>query len=226
MNEALALEIEQVWGVLRETTLIHKETERILQEITRKQEEAERRQEESERRAEEARKATEAQMRKTSAEIDRLSKNVGGLNRSMGELMEVLIGGRVWERFAAYPYNFTRIRPQVEIIDDKKRVRSDIDLLLLNDEWAMAVEVKRVLDAKDVDHHRSRMDLITRYPPDAARGKRLLGALACGVVDSPEVYGYAYNAGFFVLELSGESVVLVDPPAGFSPKEWDVPVSG
>jgi hypothetical protein len=29
----------------------------------------------------------------------------------------------------------------------------------------MAVEVKRVLDAKDGDHHRNRMDLIMRYPP-------------------------------------------------------------
>lgn len=203
---------EQVWGILQET-------DRILQEITRKQEEAaeERRAQEADRRAQEL----DREIKHMSKEIRRLSKNVGGLNRSMGELMEVLIRARVWERFAAYPYNFTKVVPRIPIMDDQNRMRSDIDLLLLNDQWAMAVEVKRALVTKDVEHHSEPMDLILRYPPAAVLGKRLLGALAGGVADSPEVYDYAHSEGFFVLALSGESVVLVEPPSVFSPKAWE-----
>jgi hypothetical protein len=39
------------------------------------------------------------------------------------------------------------------------------------------------------------------------------------VVD-PEVRDYAHKSGFFVLELAGESVNLLQPPEGFEPREW------
>jgi hypothetical protein len=31
---------------------------------------------------------------------------------------------------------------------------------------------------------------------------------------------YAHECGFFVLELKGESVALLDTPKGFTAKEW------
>ena len=83
----------------------------------------------------------------------------------------------------------------------------------------MVVEVKREADLRDVDHHIKRMGLILRYPPAEIKGKQILGALAGGVVP-PDVREYAYGAGFFVLELKGESVRLVPPPEGFQPKQW------
>ncbi|MDR1230637.1 MAG: hypothetical protein LBK61_04460, partial [Spirochaetaceae bacterium] len=60
-----------------------------------------------------------------------------------------------------------------------------------------------------------------RYPPAevAINGKRVMGALAGGVV-SPTIMEYAHRCGFYVLELSGESVRLAEPPAGFKPKVW------
>jgi hypothetical protein len=48
---------------------------------------------------------------------------------------------------------------------------------------------------------------------------RLMGAMAGGVVD-PDVMDYAYQCGFYVLELTGESVHLAPPPDGFTPREW------
>jgi hypothetical protein len=41
--------------------------------------------------------------------------------------------------------------------------------------------------------------------------------MAGGLVD-PDVKDYAYKSGFFVLELTGESVHLIAPPEGFLPK--------
>jgi hypothetical protein len=108
----------------------------------------------------------------------------------------------------------------VPIYDETNRVRTDIDILLSNTDKVMAVEVKRELDDKrDVDDHLKRMELIRKYPPLETVNKQLLGAMAGGVV-APEIMEYAYEAGFYVLELTGESVHLIPPPAGFTPRQW------
>jgi hypothetical protein len=84
----------------------------------------------------------------------------------------------------------------------------------------MAVEVKRELDDKeDVVHHLKRMELILKYTPDQCKGKKLLGAMAGGTVD-PDVQAYAHSGGFFVLELTGDSVRLTEPPKEFAPRQW------
>ncbi|GHT65371.1 hypothetical protein FACS1894110_07100 [Spirochaetia bacterium] len=163
---------------------------------------------------------TQAQVDRTSAIVERLSKNVGGLNRSLGELIETLIAAKLWEKFDAYPYNFRRAYQRVPLFDETDRIRTDIDILLSNGEYVMAVEVKASLHRKDdIDDHLKRMELILKYTPDQCKGKRLLGAMAGGAVD-PDIAAYAHSAGFFVLELTGESVSLVKTPDGFNPRQW------
>ena len=106
------------------------------------------------------------------------------------------------------------------LYDDQNRTLTDIDILLSDGAYAMAVEVKETLDREaDVEHHVKRMELIEKYPPAEVKGKRLLGAMAGGGVDH-DVAKLAYSKGFFVLELAGESVRLVPPPSGFTPREW------
>jgi hypothetical protein len=63
------------------------------------------------------------------------------------------------------------------------------------------------------------MKLIRKYPPAETKGKTLLGAIV-GVVVTPEAREYAEQSGFFVLELRGEDIQLLEPPEGFKPKEW------
>jgi hypothetical protein len=108
----------------------------------------------------------------TSRKVDELSKNVGGLNRSMGDLIETLVASRLRERFADYPYNLKRAYQRVPLHDENNRIRVDIDILLFDAEWAMAVEVKRELNRKDeVDDHVRWMELVREYPPLEAAGK-------------------------------------------------------
>ncbi|MDR0684465.1 MAG: hypothetical protein LBF83_04995 [Spirochaetaceae bacterium] len=168
---------------------------------------------------------TDRQLEKNAKELEDLKKtvervtgNVGGLNRSMGELIETLIAARLWEKFEKY--NLKRAYQRVPIYDEKHRILTDIDVLLSNTNLGMAVEIKRELDRKEyVDEHLKRMEIVQKYPPAELAGKKILGAMAGGVVDS-DVQRYAYESGFFVLELTGESVELVPPPDGFEPKKW------
>jgi hypothetical protein len=109
---------------------------------------------------------------------------------------------------------------RIPLYDENNKVLTDIDILLTNGEYIMAVEVKRELNRKDeVDHHLKRMELILKYPPDQCKGKKLLGAMAGGIVDA-DARDYAYHVGFFVLELTGDSVRLVQPPEGFIARQW------
>ncbi|MDR1636900.1 MAG: hypothetical protein LBR93_06145, partial [Treponema sp.] len=141
-----------------------------------------------------------------------------GLNRSLGDLIETLIAARLWEKFPEY--DLSRAYRRVPLYDERRQVKTDVDILLSDTTVCMAVEVKRELDQRrDVDEHIRRMSLIRRYPPAEVVGKELLGAMAGGLVDA-DVREYAYKNGFYVLELTGETVQLVPPPEGFVPQKW------
>ena len=149
--------------------------------------------------------------------VKALSKNVGGLNGSMGELIESLFAPNLGKKFDAWHYDLKRSFPRVRIYDDTHRLRGDIDILLSNTTVCMPVEIKRWLDnTEKVDEHIRRMQLIRKYPPAETKGKRLIGAIAAAVV-YPEVREYAEKSGFFVLELTGEDIRLLDPPKDFQP---------
>ena len=163
---------------------------------------------------------TSAYLDRLGERVDRVTANVGGLNVSMGELIETLFGPHIGEKFDAYQYNLKRIFKRVPIYDDTSRQRGEIDLLLSNTTVCMALEVKRWLDDKtEIDKHIQRMKLIRQYPPAETKGKKLLGAMA-GAVVRAEAREYAEQSGFFVLELTGDDVRLLEPPGYFQPKEW------
>ncbi|MDR0709208.1 MAG: hypothetical protein LBF77_03975 [Spirochaetaceae bacterium] len=216
------LDFEKVWAVMMETNRKltesaeqyarqSKETDRKLAESA---EQYARQSKETDRRLAESAK----QLAHLDQTVERLSNNVGGLNRSVGELVETLIAARLWEKFPGY--DLKRAYQRIPLYDEKSQIQTDVDILLVNTVMCMAVEVKRELDRmRDVDEHVKRMRLIRQYPPELINSKQLLGAMAGGVVD-PDVRKYAYECGFFVLELAGESVHLVPPPEGFVPQKW------
>jgi hypothetical protein len=230
------LTFEQVWAALMENREQMKETDRKFQETDRKFQETDRKFQETDRKFQETDrlikenaesqketdrliKETREDMKVTDRLIKELSLNVGGLNRSMGELIETLIAARLWEKFADYPYNFQRTYRRIPIYDENNKELTEVDILLSNTEWAMVVEVKREPDKDDINHHIKRMERVCKYPPAEAKGKKLLAAIAGGAVDQ-DVKDYALAAGFFMLELKGESVTLIPPPEGFEPKTY------
>jgi hypothetical protein len=224
------LTFEKVWAALMENRDQIKETDRQMKEtdlfLKEKFAETDRQIKKTDRQMKETdrqMKATERFLKERFAETDRiikdLGKNVGGLNRSLGELIETLIAARLWEKFPQY--GFVRAYRRLPIHDETNRLRTDIDILLFNSDKVMAVEVKHELNKdRDVEEHLKRMELIRSYPPFMELGtKQLLGAMAGGVVNA-DTARYAYEAGFYVLELTGETVSLIPPPAGFEPGAW------
>jgi hypothetical protein len=155
-----------------------------------------------------------------SARVDKLLENVGGVNRSIGELVEILLVAHVWEKFPEY--GLQRAFRRLPVYDERNIPKAEVDILLVNSEWAMAVEVKKKVESEAVNEHIVRMKRIHKYPPAELKlhpKVKVLGAVAGGFV-SPEGREAAHQEGFYVLELAGESVVRVPEPEGFKPKEW------
>jgi hypothetical protein len=202
------LTFEKVWAMFQETDKKFQETDKKFQEAAEWSKETDKKIQE-----------TNNQLIKTEKLVRRVTRNVGGLNRSLGELIETLIASRLWEKFSAYPYNLQRAYQRVNIYDEKNLALTDVDILLADSEWVMAVEVKREVKEDDIIHHIKRMELVRKYPPAEVKGKKLLGAIAAGVVP-PDVRELVYKAGFFVLELTGDSVALAIQPEDFTPKTW------
>jgi predicted RecB family endonuclease len=220
------LSFEKVWAMFAETDRKMAETERFLKEQFAQNErkaaearvENERKVAEAERKAAEARAEADRIIADLGKRVDKVCSNVGGLNRSMGELIETLIAARLWNKFPQY--GFTCAARRVTILDKNGSEKTEIDILLLNTDKAMAVEVKRELaDPDEVKRHLKRLELIRAYPPQMIRERELFGAMAGGTVN-PKVASYAYESGLYVLELTGETVSLVLPPAGFQPGTW------
>jgi len=209
---------EEIWAILRRTTQLHEETEERWSKWQK--EEAERRKEADERWQQELaemRKEAEERWKEIEIETKKTQKIVSDLGNSIGELVEILIAAHLWEKFPEYDLKMAYRR--LPIYNEKKEAKTEIDILLVDSKWAMIVEVKRNLDdINDIDHHLKRMDIILQYPPALIPPQaKILGAMAAGVV-TPEAAAYAHECGFFVLELSGETVVRIPSPPGFVPK--------
>jgi DNA repair exonuclease SbcCD ATPase subunit len=160
---------------------------------------------------------TNAQIAKLTKENEKFSKNLGGVSNTVGDLEEVIFASRLWEKFPQY--KLQRAYRNIPIYDERNDWRGEIDILLVDTEWSMAVEVKSHAKAKHIEQHEKRMELIRKYPPFQFNAPKLLGAIAAGFI-SPEVRKMAMAAGFFVLELNGDQMDLINPPPDFEPKEW------
>jgi predicted AAA+ superfamily ATPase len=155
---------------------------------------------------------TAKRFKETEKLVKALSANVGGLNRSLGELIETLMAARLWEKFPQY--NFEAASRRIQILDKNKRIVTEVDVMLVNTKWNMAVEVKREPTVNDITHHLRRMELLRKYRHEELKDKKLLGAIAGGVV-SADVRDFAHKSGLYVLELNGEQVSLLESPKDF-----------
>ena len=155
----------------------------------------------------------ERRQKKLDTQIASLSENA-----SKDYLIGMLTTARFWEEFPEY--DLYKVYTCFPLYDEKKQRKGEIDILLVDDEWAMAVDINRETDERDVERHIELMARILKYPPaQLVPGMKLLGAVA-GRTVTDEAKDYAHKCGLFVLELAGESVVRVPAPAGFVPKEW------
>jgi flagellar biosynthesis GTPase FlhF len=206
------------------------EARRQREEAKRQEEEAKRREEEAKRREEETAKRQEewernkAEVwelyRKNLQTIDRLDKQMGELHNRFGELAEHLVAPGIISRFNDLGYHFNdTIAERVKILDSSgRKILTEIDLLLQNGDYSIAVEVKSRPTEKDIGHHQRRLEILREHMNRRKDRRKIRGGIA-GAVFSEGVKEAVIEAGMYVIEQSGDTM-RIHVPEGFKPREW------
>ena len=189
------LTFEKVWAMFQETDRMLKEkAERIMTENAEQQ-------------------------KKTERSIKRLNRQMGGLHSSFGELAEHLVVPGIRARFNELGFHFGEVLPGgIRIVGDDGKIKSEVDLLLQNNETVIAVEIKAKIAMKDIDHHARRLEIIRDYRHKTNDTRKILGAIAGAIFGLAEKEA-AIEAGFYVIVQTGDTMKM-EIPDGFIPREW------
>jgi hypothetical protein len=160
---------------------------------------------------------TDQQIARTDRQIARTGKQIGDLGDRLGEIVEHLMSPKLYKKFAALGFRFNHSSRNHELEDHHGKSLTEIDVLLENGEYAMAVEVKTRLRMEDVRDHLKRMEILRQVADEHGDRRKYLGAVA-GAVVPKAVLQYALKKGFYVIIPSGETVDI-EVPEG-QPRIW------
>ena len=156
-----------------------------------------------------------AQFKATDEKIKEVTALVGNLVNKWGQFVEYILVPGIPRIFQArgIPIHTTGQRMKRELNGENM----EIDILGLNDDYALVVEVKSTLSKDDVEDTLDELSKFKKFFPEYAN-RKVLGAVA-GIVMPKEATRLAYRKGLFVLGQSGESVAILNDEK-FKPKTW------
>ena len=192
---------------------------RVIREIAEQSKENDRRLAESraenDRRLAESRAETDRRLQETDRKLAEVGRQLGGLGNRLGEFVEGVVRPGLVRLFQERGIDVRRTLRDVS--GDKNGIALQIDLLVVNDTDAVAVEVKSKLTDRDVDDHLERIGKFKKLFPEFA-SKRLLGAIAAMVVPDDAVR-YAERCGLYVIGQRGDDAAFLNSE-GFEPRAW------
>jgi hypothetical protein len=219
----MGLTFEKVWALFQES-----DRRMAEMEVERKRGAAELDRRMAEMAAERDRRMAEmaaemaAERKRSEDKVDRqiaeTNRQLGRIGIRLGEIVEQLVAPDIVAKFNKLGYVFGKSCPNVTYSNPDGSYLAEVDILLENGDTALAVEVKSKPNSDDVLDHVERMEKLRRYADAHQDRRKLLGAVA-GAVFSREVKNLALKKGFFVIEQSGDTMVI-DVPEGFTPRYW------
>jgi hypothetical protein len=174
--------------------------------------------EDREQRKEHAKEADRRQ-KEIDKQLKETGKLIGDISKRFGESVEYLVAPNLVKKFKKLGFVFEKTHQNTKIRDREDRVLAEIDAFLENGDKVMAVESKVKPNIDDVNDHVKRMEKLREYADRHNDTRKYLGAIA-GVVVSDSVKNYALSRGFYVLEPSGDTFVIIEPKGEYHPHEW------
>jgi hypothetical protein len=190
--------IEEYWEVLYARSEEH---EQWKKDYERQREEFERKREKD-----------WAELKEMFAKTD---KKIGELGNSFGDLAEHLVAPGIIDRFRELGLVLYQNSRNRSIRDGNSKTLTEVDLLLENDDYFVAVEVKARVKMGDINRHMERLEILRLWPEGQNSSRKIMGAIAGAIFNDREREA-AVKEGLYVIVQSGDTV-KIDLPEGFKP---------
>jgi len=162
---------------------------------------------------------TKRLMRESSMATDRkikeVSASIGRLGNRLGDFIEDAVRPAAVRMFQGRGIVVHEVQQNVTVQRGEEGL--EIDLMVVNDSEAVAVECKSNLKIDDVNEHLDRLAKLKRLLPRYASFK-VMGAVAAMVIPD-NVARYAASKGLFVIGQSGEDMAIRNDE-DFTPAVW------
>jgi chromosome segregation ATPase len=154
--------------------------------------------------------------------LDELRVNnhrVGDLSNKVGRIVEKIVLPGIVDKFNERGFKFDTVSANVEFLNEKKNGKlAELDALLENGKFVIAVETKTELTIKDVNTYIKRLQALRKI--SRFKGKKIYGAFSTAIAEQKSIK-YALEKGFYVLQQPDVMAVrIVDFPKGRSAKAW------
>jgi len=174
---------------------------------------------ETDREIKEGHKKIERIMEENALQMKETDRKIGELSNRFGELAEHLVAPAIHERFNELGYHFNGAAEGGYVVrDDNGKILAQVDILLINNDYIMAVEVKAKPHIKDIEHHIKRLEILKKHWSKHHDKRTIQGAIAGAIFGSAEKKA-VIEAGFFVLVQSGDTM-KIEIPEDFVPREF------
>ncbi len=151
----------------------------------------------------------------TDRKIKEVSASIGKLGNRLGGFIEDAVRPAAVRLFQGRGIIVHEVQQNVTVQRGEEGL--EIDLMVVNDSEAVAVECKSNLKIDDVNEHLERLAKLKRLLPRYA-GFNVMGAVAAMVIPD-NVARYAAGKGLFVIGQSGEDMTIRNDE-DFSPAVW------
>ena len=207
---------ETVWAILQETA---KEQKEAAKEHEKWKKDFDQRMRENAEQHERMKKESDEELKELKRITRRNGKQLGEIHRRFGQLAEHLVAPGIAKRFNELGYHFDLVAPKgLKILDERGKIKTEIDLFMENGKTIMAVEVKSRPVTQDVEHHIKRLEILREKRSQLNDQRKVLGGIA-GAIYEDDVKKAVREAGLFVIEQSGDTM-KIDMPDDFVPREW------
>lgn len=156
---------------------------------------------------------------KIGKKLEQNTNFVGKLTNKIGKLVESIVLPGIIDKFNEKGFEFDSIATNIKLLKSEKAGNlAEIDALLENGKFVIAVEAKTDMQISDVNSHIKRLNALRKHP--RFKGKKIYGAFSTAVIRRKPV-NYALEQGFYVLQQPDVlGVKILDFPKGCSAKAW------
>jgi hypothetical protein len=144
---------------------------------------------------------------------------MGLLTNKLGGIVESIVLPGIVGKFNEKGFSFDSVSTRVKFLTEEKYGNlAEVDALLENGKFVIAVEAKTDMQVSDVNKHIKRLNILRGIP--RFKGKKIYGAFSTAIARKRPV-DYALEKGFYVLQQPDVmGVKILDFPKGYHAKAW------